>query len=261
MLVRVSWVWFCSELFSWLLHINGNLGLPKQRGKRSLLVFLRGEDTNVFLFCRVTYCPQSYFGRFWCKPWTGCGSSWHAQLASEILEVTGNIHRCFHCTFSQFKAECVSICPKSFSVCLIMAWGCTSIQATSPCKHTSNPLCEGTARHSFWVCFCVWGTKRSVGGGLCAVFRLTFHFNTKRKAAYQMAQLGLTHGRASKPGATRAWPRLRPWDPQGWLHIMTTLCVLWNITIISIISISTANTGLTLCYSKYVRQFKFCAQK
>lgn len=168
-------------------------------------LFLRGEDTNVFLFCRVAYCPQSYFERFWWEPRTGCGLTWHAQLASEILEVTGNIHYCFHCTFSQLKAECVSMRLKSFSVCLIVAPGCSSVQATSPFKHTYNP----PAKHR--LCVCVWDTG---GGGLQAVFRLTFHFNTKWKAAYQMAQLGLTHGRAAEPGATRGWPRLWPGDPQ-----------------------------------------------
>lgn len=48
------------------------------------------------------------------------------------LEITCNIHYCFRCT--KFEAECVS-------VCLIVARGCSSVQATSPFKHTSNPLC------------------------------------------------------------------------------------------------------------------------
>lgn len=98
-------------------------------------------------------------------------------------------------------------CLKSFSACLIsVARGCSPVQATSPSKHTSKPLCGGTARHRVWVCVCV-----CVGG-------LTFHFNTKWKAAYQMAQLGLTHGRAAEPGATRGWPWLwpgAPWQPTG----------------------------------------------
>lgn len=124
--------------------------------------FERGKDTTVFLFCRITYCPQSYFERFWWEPRTGCGSTWRAQLASEILEVAYSIHYCFHCTFSQFKAECVSMHPESFSVCLIMARGCSSVQTTHPFKHTSNP----PAGHRFLSVFetqAVGGFRQSSG--------------------------------------------------------------------------------------------------
>lgn len=57
-----------------------------------------------------------------------------------------------HFFFLQFKAECVSMCPKSLSVCLITARGCSSVQATSPFKHTFNPLCERTRHYSKCVC-------------------------------------------------------------------------------------------------------------
>lgn len=134
----------------------------KNKEGSACYLFLRGEDTNVFLFCRVAYCPQSYFERFCWEPQPGCGLTWHAQLASEILEVTCNIHYCFHCTFSQLKAEYDSMCLKSFSVCLIVAPGRSSVQTTSPFKHTYNP----PAKHR--LCVCVWdigrgGFRRSLG--------------------------------------------------------------------------------------------------
>lgn len=41
-------------------------------------------------------------------------------------------------------------CLKSLSACLIgVARGCSPVQATSSSKHTSYPLCGGTARHRF----------------------------------------------------------------------------------------------------------------
>lgn len=90
-LVRVSWVWFCTELFSWLLHINGNWRLGKQRSERFIIVFEK-LDTNVFLFFRVKYCSQGYFKLFLLETWSACGSTRCARLASEILEVACNVH-------------------------------------------------------------------------------------------------------------------------------------------------------------------------
>lgn len=101
--------------------------------------FERGKDTTVFLFCRITYCPRVILRDF--------GES-HG-LAVVRFDVPNWLQRfwksliafisSFHCTFSQFKAECVSMRPESFSVCLIMARGCSSVQTTHPFKHTSNP--------------------------------------------------------------------------------------------------------------------------
>lgn len=180
--------------------------------------FWEAQDTNVFLFNRVilrNFGESHELAVVWLDV-----PNWLQRFG----KVTCNIHYCFCCTFSKFKADCVSMCLKSFSVCLIMARGWSLVQATSPFKHTSNPLFGGTTRHRFWVCVSLCETQ-AVGGG-------TLIQNEKLPTKCSMPQLGLTHGRAAEPGATGADPGSdleTPGSPQGWLHIMTTLCVSWNM--------------------------------
>lgn len=71
----------------------------------------------------------------------------------------------FAALFKQFKAECVSVCPKSFSVCLIMARGCSSVQTTSPLNTLLIPAVDeqqGTdcvSHYTEYVC-----ERETVGG-------------------------------------------------------------------------------------------------
>ena len=95
-LALVSWVWFCTGVVLLLATYKWKRGTSKTK-KRFLT--LRGEDTHLFLFCRVTYCPPSYLEKVWWALCTGCGLDPTCPIGFRELDVTCYIQCCFHCTF------------------------------------------------------------------------------------------------------------------------------------------------------------------
>lgn len=131
--------------------------------------------------------------------------------------------------------------------------GCSLPPAKSPSErtpptHTLIPPGRPAGWPQTLSCLCL------IRGGCRQAEGSTFHLNTIWKAAHQVAQLGLTRGRgAAQPGATRDRPPRPDLEPlrnlQGWLDIMTTLCVLMKhwLSPVSSVSCSAANGESTLC--------------
>ena len=115
------------------------------------------------------------------------------------------------------------------------AWGL--FLRPSPSKYTSNPFSEGTVghtdsecvgeKHTFCECVCVCVCV-CVCACVCVCVcpsrgvKKSFYFDTKWKAAYQMAHLGLTHGWGIRPRATRRWPPALTWSPLTVYRVAST---------------------------------------
>lgn len=118
---------------------------------------------------------------------------------------------CCRCTFSQVKAECVLMSKEPLSVFqrssprLFSGTGNKSFQTHS--NTHSNPPCRPTARHRLWAPVC------GFRGSVQSIQELPFQFNTKWKAAYQLAQLGLTHGRGCRARGDKGLTPAPTWSP------------------------------------------------
>lgn len=118
---------------------------------------------------------------------------------------------CCRRTFSQVKAECVLMSKEPLSVFqrssprLFSGTGNKSFQTHS--NTHSNPPCRPTARRRLWAPVC------GFRGSVQSIQEVPFQFNTKWKAAYQLAQLGLTHGRGRRARSDKGLTPAPTWSP------------------------------------------------